>query len=121
LKSLVLTAVALCAILDAGFAGAAKRPGKLEGMGYLAARKVILSYGWRPVPSEPCNTDKDTCKSFPEVESCSGVDPGYCAMVFIRQKRCLYLTTEGGQPIPNQERDTHVTDVLFRQGPCSKQ
>jgi hypothetical protein len=69
---------------------------KLEGMAYQKARKIILSYGWRPLSGSPCRTDGDVCVRFPEIAVCSDVAPGYCAMAFTNQKRCLYVTTTGG-------------------------
>ncbi|WP_443750732.1 hypothetical protein [Asticcacaulis solisilvae] len=99
---------------------AADKTLKLEYMEYVSARKVILGYGWKPV-SGPCmQVDDKTCAAFPEIGSCAAVDPGECGMVFVRQDRCLYLTTTGGQPDPSGPGDTQVEDVSFRSGPCSK-
>jgi hypothetical protein len=96
------------------------RPEKLEHMDYFRARKVIMGHGWNPV-SGPCmQVSKDTCTRFPEIESCSGVGQGLCAMVFVKQNRCLYITTSGGEPERGQEGDTHVESVTFDRGPCSK-
>jgi len=96
------------------------KPGKLEHMDYFHARKVILSYGWNPV-SGPClQVSEDTCARFPEIESCSGVGPGFCAMIFARQNRCLVVTTRGGAPEGGKEGDTYVDSVMFDRGPCSK-
>lgn len=95
------------------------RPVRLEGMGYLAARGIILGYGWEPVTGS-CLEDDSECASFPEIHVCSDVAPGYCGMVFTRRNRCLYLTTSGAQPIAGEERDAHVIEVVFRRGPCSK-
>lgn len=92
---------------------------RLEGMGYLAARRIILGYGWEPMTGA-CLEDRSECVRFPEIHVCSGVAPGYCAMVFTRRNRCLYVTTSGGPPIAGEERDTHVIEVGFRRGPCSK-
>jgi hypothetical protein len=93
---------------------------KLEHMDYFSARKLILSYGWSPM-SGPCEqVSGNTCARFPEIGSCSGVDPGYCGMVFVKQNRCLYITTTGGEPEGDGEGDTHVEKVTFRGGPCSK-
>ena len=94
-------------------------PTRLEGMGYLAARRTILGYGWEPITGG-CLEDDSECASFPEIHVCSGVAPGYCAMVFARRNRCLYVTTSGGPPIAGEESDAHVIEVVFRRGPCSK-
>ncbi|HEY1606013.1 MAG TPA: hypothetical protein VGF77_10510 [Allosphingosinicella sp.] len=92
---------------------------KLEGMTYDAARKIILGYGWKPVVGR-CEFDEDICALFPEIESCSDVDPGYCAMVFVKGNRCLYLGTSGGAPQRAGDYDTHVIDVKFKRSPCRK-
>lgn len=120
MKRSVLSATACCAILSATTAAAAPQPSKLEGLDYRKARQIILTYGWKPVTGSPCNTDSDTCAHFPEVSACSGVGEGYCGMAFSRQKRCLYITTSGGQPEAEGEEDTHVVAVTFRTAPCEK-
>ena len=95
------------------------KPVKLEHMDYFSARKIIMSYGWVPV-SGPCEqVSAETCASFPEIEACSGVSPGYCGMAFVRRDRCLYVGTSGGEP-ERKTGDTHVEGVTFRPGPCSK-
>ena len=95
------------------------RPSRLEGMGYLAARRIILGYGWEPVTGS-CLENASECAGFPEIHFCSGVAPGYCGMAFRRRNRCLYVGTSGGQPIAGEESDAHVIDVVFRRGPCLK-
>ncbi|HEY1606011.1 MAG TPA: hypothetical protein VGF77_10500 [Allosphingosinicella sp.] len=92
---------------------------KLEGMTYDAARKIILGYGWKPALGE-CYSTKESCSLFPEIQSCSGVGPGYCSMVFAKGNRCLSLGTSGGAPTGDGDYDTYVTVVLFGKGPCSK-
>lgn len=94
------------------------RPARLEGMNYVAARRIILSYGWRPAPG-PCGEllPASVCARFPEVEACSCCDRAPCAMLFIRGNRCLSVGTEGDWP---ESRDTHVVDVSFRRHHCSK-
>ena len=99
---------------------ATSAPMKLEGMGYQRARKVILGYGWKPVSANCYGINKKTCAQFPEIQSCSGVDPGYCGMIFARKDRCLYIGTSGGPPENLEEGDTHVTSVTFHAGPCFK-
>ena len=94
-------------------------PAKLEHMDYFAARKIILGYGWVPV-SGPCmQVEDDMCARFPEIQTCAYTFPGYCDMVFVRRDRCLYVTTSGGPPV-EENGDTHVEDLMFRRGPCSK-
>ena len=117
-------AAIFCAILGlstfAAQAQGAPRAVKLEGMGYQNARQLILSYGWKPVSAKCQGVSGRSCVQFPEIQSCSGVDLGYCGMVFIDKNRCLYLTTSGGEPEGQGESDTHVTEVSFRAGPCFK-
>ena len=99
---------------------ASSEPLKLEGMGYQKAREVILSYGWRPDPSNCYGTGEKICPRFPEIQNCSGVDPGFCNMVFTKSGRCLYIVTSGGAPEGAEDRDTHVTRVSFGASPCAK-
>jgi len=121
---LVLIAVALGALAQPNPISIAKAaaprstPTRLEGMSYVAARRIILSYGWRPAPG-PCGglLPASVCARFPEVEACSCCDRAPCAMLFIRGNRCLTVGTEGDWP---ESRDTHVTDVSFRRHHCSK-
>src|SRR5438445_7564075 len=61
---------------------------KLEGMGYLKARRIILSYGWKPVVGA-CEADKDTCQRYPEVDACSCCGTAPCGMAFVRRNQCL--------------------------------
>ena len=88
-------------------------------MDYFPARRIILGYGWEPMIG-PCEAVEDSeCGSFPEIDTCSGVSPGYCHMVFMRRNECLDVGTSGGEPVAGQEQsDTHVTDVSFRHGRC---
>jgi hypothetical protein len=94
-------------------------PAKLEGMEYLKARKVILSYGWMPSPGECSGPDvsDQTCSQYPEIDNCTGVGIGLCGMDFVRRDRCLVLVTIGGAP-QSQPGDTLVRDVSFLRGPC---
>lgn len=105
---------------NAQAASAGEKPQKLEHMDYIAARKIILGYGWAPMSGHCEQVSEKTCSSFPEIASCSGVGAGYCGMVFFRQDRCLYVTTSGGEPEGDGVEDTHVEKVTFRHGPCSK-
>jgi len=104
---------------DARAAAPRGRPLRLEGMDYLPARRIILGYGWQPMAG-PCEAIEDSeCAAFPEIDTCSGVSPGYCHMVFMRRNECLDVGTSGGEPVAGQEQsDTHVTDVSFRRGRC---
>jgi hypothetical protein len=97
----------------------AAKPPKLEQMAYPSARKVILGYGWRPV-SGPCQLRPETCAQFPEIEACSGTGLGYCAMVFVRKDKCLFIRTTGGEPLVAHEDETQVDHVSFRAGPCRR-
>ena len=93
---------------------------KLVHIDYFLARKAIFDDGWRPV-SGPCEqVSGRECARFPEIESCSGVAPGYCAMAFVKQDRCLYVVTTGGEPTNRKGEDAHVEKITPRPGPCSK-
>jgi hypothetical protein len=96
------------------------KPLKLEGMDYFHARKIILGYGWKPIGGPCGQVSKETCARFPEIDDCSGVQAAPCGMVFIKQDRCLYVGTSGGQPEGDEAGDTHVDSVEFKNGPCSK-
>jgi hypothetical protein len=96
------------------------KPPKLEHMDYFHARKIILGYGWKPLGGPCLQVSADTCAHFPEIASCSGVEAAPCGMVFVKQDRCLYVGTSGGDPVGDAEGDTHVESVTFRSGPCSK-
>lgn len=122
--SLILPCVAFLGVQDVPqstqAASRVANPVKLEHMDYFSARKLILSYGWSAM-SGPCEqVSQNTCARFPEIGSCSGVDPGYCGMVFVKKNKCLYITTIGGEPEGDVEGDTHIEKVTFRPGPCSK-
>ena len=93
---------------------------KLEGVGYAKARKIILASGWTPVSGHCEDAAADTCARFPEISSCSGVDPGYCGMVFNGSNGCLYVVTTGGEPQADGMNDTRIAGVTRRPAPCSK-
>jgi hypothetical protein len=93
---------------------------KLEHMDYFNARKIILGYGWKPIGGPCVQVNEDTCARFPEIDTCSGVWPAPCIMIFAKENRCLFVGTYGGQPIRDEPGDTHVDSVQFRRGPCSK-
>ena len=122
---LALNAVVLGALAQpyppdtANAAAPRSRPARLEGMYYLPARRIILSYGWRPATG-PCQlVTASECASFPEIQACSCCGLAPCGMVFQRGNRCLYLGTEGGEPVPGEEEgDTRVTGVAYRRAPC---
>lgn len=98
---------------------ASRRPVRLEGMDYVPARRIILSYGWVPAHGLCRDMTESECASFPEIDMCSGVFPAYCGMTFTRRNRCLYVTTSAGPPVAGQEEsDTHIVSVEFRRGPC---
>jgi hypothetical protein len=92
---------------------------KLEGMEYLEARKVILSFGWVPARAACSGPDVNdqTCTKYPELDNCTGVGIGLCGMNFVRRNRCLILVTIGGAP-QEQPGDTVIRDVAFRRGSC---
>jgi hypothetical protein len=98
------------------------RPARLEGMAYVPARRIILSHGWVPTPG-PCEVSAglaaSDCESFPELDVCSAVWPGYCSIVFTRRGVCMDILTTGGPPAAGQERsETEVYRVHFRRGRC---
>jgi hypothetical protein len=121
MKSIMLTALAVLLVWQPAWAEASKRPAKLEGMEYLAARKVVLGFGWRPLAGHCSGADlsAETCAKFPEVGNCTGVGAGFCDMTFVRRDRCLVLVTIGGAP-QNKPGDTLVRDVTFSRAPCPK-
>ncbi len=96
------------------------KPLKLEHMDYAAARKLILGYGWTPMSGHCEQLSEKTCAAFPEIASCSGTGLGYCGMVFIKQDKCLYVLTTGGEPGSAGDGSTQVEKVTFRHGPCVK-
>jgi hypothetical protein len=94
---------------------------KLDHMDYYFAREKILAAGWKPLIGGCNRFIQETCAHFPEVDVCSGVAPGYCSMVFVKEERCLYVGTSGGEPQADVKYgDTHIDDVTFRPAPCSK-
>ena len=98
------------------------RPARLEGMRYVPARRIILSYGWAPMPG-PCEVSAglqaSDCESFPELDVCSPVWPGYCSIVFTRRGLCLDILTTGGPPVAGLERGyTQVLRAGIRRGRC---
>jgi hypothetical protein len=103
-------------------AGAQPAPpaAKLEHMDYFNARKIILGYGWKPIGGPCSQIDEASCARFPEIDICSGVAAAPCAMIFVRNGRCLFIGTTGGRPVSDEPGDTHVDSVQFRRGPCSK-
>ena len=125
MKNYVLTILAscLCSMSVQGAAGGAKaaspaaKSKKLEGMDYTSARKIILRHGWKPVGGACEGVLADTCAKFPEIDVCSGVYPGYCAMKFGLRDRCLHVQTIGGWP-PSQH--TRVDGVTLRYRRCVK-
>jgi hypothetical protein len=93
---------------------------KLEHMDYFNARKIILGYGWKPIGGPCSQIDEAVCARFPEIDICSGVFAAPCVMIFVRNSRCLFIGTTGGQPVGDGPGDTNVDSVAFRRGPCSK-
>jgi hypothetical protein len=95
---------------------------KLEGMDYLSARKIILSYGWKPVGGGCDGVRASRCAKFPEIEVCSVVYPGHCSILFVRGRGCLSVMTIGAVPGGYWASDTLVIQVSFGRGsyPCSK-
>ena len=121
--ALVLSAVTLGALAQpsplfiANAAAPRSRPARLEGMGYDAARRIILSYGWVPAPGPCSSLTEHLCGRYPEIVACSCCDRAPCGMLFVRGNRCLSIGTEGDLP---GSRDTHIVGVSFRRHDCSK-
>ena len=97
----------------------AARPAKLEGMAYQTARKIILSYGWKPWFGH-CEADPGTCAKYPEVDVCSASFPISCGMRFVRRGWCLGVGTEGEAPPGVAAGQPIVTGVTFRRTSCQK-
>jgi hypothetical protein len=115
-----ISVCALCVVVTAHASSRSSgQAHNLEHMDYASARKVILADGWSPVLGHCEQVSKDTCARFPEIDSCSGVGLGYCGMVFVKQRKCLYVVTTGGQPDGGGKYLT-VETVTFRHGQCSK-
>jgi hypothetical protein len=93
---------------------------KINGMDYGRARKMILAQGWKAVPGPCQQIDQKTCGYFPEIESCAGAGASYCAMAFVRQNQCLYVTTLGDPPYGSDAGAARVKKTTFRPGPCEK-
>ena len=93
---------------------------KINGMDYGRARKIILTQGWKAVPGPCQQIDQKTCGHFPEIESCAGAGADYCAMAFVRQNQCLYVTTLGDPPYGSDAGAARVKKTTFRPGPCAK-
>ena len=93
---------------------------KLEDMTYSAARKAIAGFGWKPFPGGCTGggTSPETCVAVPEIDQCSGVDPGFCTLHYSKPGRCLTVVTKGGPPGPQGSGDTRVDGVAFSKGPC---
>jgi hypothetical protein len=126
-RGLLITVGFLLALSPVGMsvqsasAASAVKPAKLEGMSYPKARRVVLSYGWKPLLGECIGggTSDDICKRYPEIGNCSGTGLGFCDLYFINKnnkKRCLTLITVGGPP----GADSVVQDVIFSNAPCQK-
>ena len=115
---LPIVATGLALVLLSQSAAFAKRPVKLEGMEYSKARRIILSYGWKPRTGH-CVADRDTCANYPEVEACSASSPINCGMVFVRHGSCLMMGTEGETP-PSDWGQLPVVAVHFRHKSCSE-
>ena len=97
------------------------KPIKLEGMEYLAAQKIILGYGWKPVKGdfEGGGATSQTCAQFPELDNCECCGVGHCDMLFDKPDQCLTLRviTIGGPPQP-QPADTEIDSLDFHHGAC---
>jgi hypothetical protein len=120
--ALVISAVCSLSFNQAVSGKPIAKPMKLEGSSYLAARRTILALGWRPLDGA-CSgggISDFTCRAFPEVGNCSGSGSGYCDMTFVRKDRCLVVVTVGGVPSVSNNREPVVRDIVFSQGPCSK-
>lgn len=115
----LVTAAASILLHQIGSAENVRSPTRLEGMEYLQARSIVLGYGWEPLPGV-CHgggASDQTCAQYPEIVNCSGIDPGFCHMTFVRRNRCLVLVTTGGAP-QGSPGDTTVRQVTFRRAPC---
>lgn len=95
----------------------------LEGRSYADARATITGMGWTPFPGACTGggTSPETCTANPEIDSCSGVEDGFCSMRFARPGNCLTIVTKGGPPGPTGSGDTRVDGVQFQRRPCTSE
>ena len=101
-------------------AAASAPPARLEGLPYVAARAIVLGYGWSPHDGA-CGgggTSPAVCRAFPEIGNCSGVGRGFCDMSFDKPGRCLSIVTTGGPPGPTGSGDNQVERVRFTKEAC---
>jgi hypothetical protein len=117
MKRLILALAA--ALLAPQSAASASKSSKLEGMEYLQARQVILSYGWKPWIGH-CEADAKTCAAFPEIDVCSASFPIQCGMRFVRPRSCLMVGTAGEAPPGFEKGEPHVQGVTFRRSTCER-
>jgi hypothetical protein len=96
-------------------------PARREYLDYVAARGIILEYGWHPLGG-PCEgfVEDATCHAFPEIGYCQGTGRGFCDMNFDRNGHCVLVITSGGPPKGGEPGDTRVEDVSIGTGPCLK-
>ena len=122
-KVAMVTLVAVsCALCTVASGRPAKKPLKLEGLSYPAARQLIVGYGWLPLQGE-CGggaSSNETCRDYPEIGNCAGTGIGLCDMTFARKDRCLLVVTVGGAPRMTRSREPVVRDVQFSPSPCTK-
>ena len=120
LRVLGLLTVAIVAFAYPAQSTLGAAPQRLEGMAYPAARALILSFGWQPSHGDcqGAGISRQICQRFPELDTCSGVELGYCGMRFVRRNRCLILVTIGGPPSVEGLTDTVVDGVQFNRRRC---
>ena len=126
MRSIKFAVTAAVMMLNLAPAAASAKPNakplKLEGMDYIAAREVILGFGWKPLPGNCGGGGASglTCSAYPEIGNCSGSGLGLCDMTFARPNRCLIVVTVGGAPNATKDGEPFVRDVQFHRGKCSK-
>ena len=93
----------------------------LQNMPYEEARTLIIGQGWEPADLDCMGggTNPDTCTNYPEIETCSGTERGFCSLKFEQADRCLAVVTAGGPPDAEGSGDTQIDGISVVEGSCN--
>lgn len=93
--------VSLAAMASAAAADDAL-PALKPGMGYGAARALLISKGFQPIPAKGAGDDRcsagrrDVCVAYPETVSCDGTGAAACRFIFAsKQGATLTVVADG--------------------------